>query len=87
VALYKIYHFWEGKSSVFYRENALIQGIWEKSMELTDEQLEIIKKSSREIDFGRITIDFTGSPSFIVDITAEKRHRFQRYKKAEPVRV
>jgi len=53
-------------------------------MELTDEQLEIIKKSSREIDFGRITIDFTGSPSFIVDITAEKRHRFQRYKKAEP---
>jgi len=56
-------------------------------VELTDEQLEIIKRSSREIDFGRITIDFTGSPSFIVDITAEKRHRFQRYKKAEPVRV
>jgi len=53
-------------------------------MELTDEQLEFIRKTSREIDFGRITIDFTGSPSFVVDITAEKRHRFQRHRRAEP---
>jgi hypothetical protein len=52
-------------------------------MELTDEQLEIIKQASAEIDFGRITIDFTGSPSFVVDITAEKQQRFQRYRKAD----
>jgi len=53
-------------------------------MELTVEQLEIIKESSKEIEFGRITIDFTGPPSFVVDITAEKRHRFQRHREAEP---
>lgn len=54
-------------------------------MELTDEQLEVIKQASREIDFGRVTIDFTGAPSFVVDITAEKRHRFQRHM-AEPTK-
>jgi hypothetical protein len=53
-------------------------------MELTDEQLEVIRQASREIDYGRVTIDFTGAPSFVVDITAEKRHRFQRHRRAEP---
>jgi hypothetical protein len=31
-------------------------------MELTEQQLEIIRTASREIDFGRITINFVGSP-------------------------
>jgi hypothetical protein len=53
-------------------------------MELTAEELEIIKKESKEIDFGRITINFTGSPSYIVDIIPEKHIRSQRYKRAEP---
>ena len=53
-------------------------------MELTPEQLEIIREASREIEFGRITVSFTGNPSNIVDITAEKHIRFQRRKTAEP---
>jgi hypothetical protein len=63
-------------------QNILILG--GKIVELTDEQLEIIKKASREIEFGRIIVDFTGSPSYVVDITAEKRQRFQHHRKAEP---
>jgi hypothetical protein len=53
-------------------------------MELTNEQLEIIRAASKEIEFGRITIDFTGPPSCVVDIASEKRLRFQRHKKADP---
>ena len=56
-------------------------------MELTVEEIELIKKYSREIEFGCITIDFTGSPSFVVDIKAEKRHRFQRHRQAGPTLV
>jgi hypothetical protein len=51
-------------------------------MELTSEQLEIIREASREIEFGRITVSFTGSPSNVVDIIAEKHLRFQRRKTA-----
>ncbi|MDR1250611.1 MAG: hypothetical protein LBK62_00435 [Treponema sp.] len=54
-------------------------------MELTKQQLEIIRKASRGIDFGRITVSFTGPPSNVVDITAEKHIRFQHDKfRAEP---
>jgi hypothetical protein len=53
-------------------------------MELTAEQLETIKAASREIEFGRITVSFTGSPSNVVDIVAEKHVRFRRQKMAEP---
>jgi hypothetical protein len=53
-------------------------------MELTREQLELIKTASREIEFGRITVSFTGPPSNVVDIVEEKHHRFQRHKTAEP---
>jgi hypothetical protein len=53
-------------------------------MELTAEQLDVIKAASREIDFGRITVSFTGNPSNTVDIVAEKHIRFQRRKMAEP---
>jgi hypothetical protein len=53
-------------------------------MELTAEQLEAIKEASREIDFGRITVSFTGNPSNTVDIVAEKHLRFQRHKRTEP---
>jgi hypothetical protein len=45
-------------------------------MELTKQQLEIIRAASRGIDFGRITVSFTGPPSNVVDITAEKHIRF-----------
>ena len=55
-------------------------------MELTDEQLEVIKQASREIDFGRITINFTGSPQNVVDIVPEKHIRFQRLKTAAQAR-
>jgi hypothetical protein len=51
-------------------------------MELTAEQLEVIRAASREIDFGRITVSFTGEPSNVVDIVAEKHIRFQRRKTA-----
>jgi hypothetical protein len=54
-------------------------------MELTSEQLEAIKAASREIEFGRITVSFTGSPSNVVDIVAEKHIRFRHEKfRAEP---
>jgi len=53
-------------------------------MELTNEQLEVIRDASREIEFGRITINLTGAPSYVVDIVPEKHIRFQRHKKAEP---
>jgi hypothetical protein len=53
-------------------------------MELTAEELEKIKAASREIEFGRITVSFTGEPSNLVDIVAEKHLRFQRHKRAEP---
>jgi hypothetical protein len=53
-------------------------------MELTNEQLEVIKGASREIEFGRITVSFTGEPSNVVDIVAEKHFRFRRPKTAEP---
>ena len=55
-------------------------------MKLTDEQLEIVKQACCEIEFGRVTIDFTGAPSFVVDITAEKRHRFQRHRQGQTMR-
>jgi hypothetical protein len=48
-------------------------------MELTADQLE----ASREIEFGRITVSFTGKPSNIVDIVAEKHLRFH-HEKAKP---
>jgi hypothetical protein len=53
-------------------------------MELTAEQLEAIQAASREIEYGRITASFTGNPSNIVDIVAEKYLRFQREKAAAP---
>jgi hypothetical protein len=53
-------------------------------MELTEQQLEIIRAASREIEFGRITVSFTGEPSYAVDIAAEKHVRFIRRKTAEP---
>jgi hypothetical protein len=49
-------------------------------MELTKQQLEIIREASREIDFGRITINFVGSPSNLVQITSEKNYRFHNGK-------
>jgi hypothetical protein len=49
-------------------------------MELTEQQLEIIRAASREIDFGRITINFVGSPSNVVEIIPEKHIRFQHEK-------
>jgi hypothetical protein len=52
-------------------------------MELTADQLEAIKKASREIEFGRITVSFTGNPSNVVDIVAEKHLRFH-HEKAKP---
>jgi hypothetical protein len=52
-------------------------------MELTAEQIEAIKKASREIDFGRITVSFTGNPSNVVDIVAEKHLRFH-HERATP---
>jgi hypothetical protein len=54
-------------------------------MELTEQQLEIIREASREIDFRRITINFTGTPSNITEIIPEKRIRFRHEKfKSEP---
>jgi hypothetical protein len=53
-------------------------------MELTAEQLDVIKTASREIDFGRITVSFTGSPSNVVDIVSEKHLRFRHQKAAQP---
>jgi hypothetical protein len=53
-------------------------------MELTAEQLEAIQAASREIEFGRITVSFTGNPSNMVDIVAEKHLRFRREKAAQP---
>jgi hypothetical protein len=55
-------------------------------MELTEQQLETIRAASREIDFGRITVSFTGDPSNIVDIVAERHIRFQRQKTAGPTK-
>jgi hypothetical protein len=52
-------------------------------MELTQEQLEVIREASREIDFGQITVKFAGKLSDVVDIAVEKRLRF-RHDKAEP---
>jgi hypothetical protein len=56
-------------------------------MELTDEEMATIRDASREIDFGRITINFTGSPSYTVDIVPEKHIRFQHSRRAEPAHV
>jgi hypothetical protein len=54
-------------------------------MELTEQQLEIIREASREIDFGRITINFTGTPSNVMEIIPEKRIRFRHEKfKSDP---
>jgi hypothetical protein len=53
-------------------------------MELTAEQLEAIQAASREIEYGRITVSFTGNPSNVVDIVAEKHLRFRREKTAAP---
>jgi hypothetical protein len=47
-------------------------------MELTEQQLEIIRTASREIDFGRITINFVGNPSNLVEIIPEKHIRFRQ---------
>jgi hypothetical protein len=52
-------------------------------MELTQEQLEVIRKASREIEFGQITVKFAGNPHNVVDISAEKTTRFH-HEKAEP---
>jgi hypothetical protein len=49
-------------------------------MELSAEQLEIIRAASREIEFGRITVKFAGSPHNVVDIAAEKTMRFHSEK-------
>lgn len=60
-------------------------------MELSVEQLEIIKEASKKITdgsgYGQIVIDFTGDPSFTVDIKATENHRFQRYKSPKPKTV
>jgi hypothetical protein len=57
--------------------------VWgEVFMILTTENLELVKSLSREIDFGRITIDIVGHPSNLVTIKAEKSFRFH-YSKAE----
>jgi hypothetical protein len=55
----------------------------ERSMELTAEQLEVIRKASREIEFGQITVKFAGNPHNVVDIVAEKNYRFH-HEKAGP---
>jgi hypothetical protein len=47
-------------------------------MELTDREIEAIKRLSKEIDFGKITINLTGTPHEVVDIVAEKVQRFHR---------
>ena len=56
-------------------------------MELSVEPLEIIKEASRKIGagsgYGQIVIDFTGNPSYTVDIKATENYRFQRYKRPE----
>jgi hypothetical protein len=52
-------------------------------MELTQEQLEVIREASREIDFGQITVKFAGNPHNVVDIVAEKTVRFHK-EKAKP---
>jgi hypothetical protein len=49
-------------------------------MELSGEQLEIIRAASREIDFGQITIKFAGNPHNVIDIIAEKTVRFHNEK-------
>jgi acyl CoA:acetate/3-ketoacid CoA transferase beta subunit len=49
-------------------------------MELSAEQLEVIRAASREIDFGQIIIKFTGTPHNVVDIVAEKTVRFHSEK-------
>jgi hypothetical protein len=51
-------------------------------LELTDKQIEVIREASLEIDFGRIIVSFTGSPSNVVDIVAEKHVRFRHEKTA-----
>jgi hypothetical protein len=45
-------------------------------MELTAEQMEAIQAASRRIEFGRITVNLTGKPHYLVDIIAEEHLRF-----------
>jgi hypothetical protein len=52
-------------------------------MELTPAQLEAIQEASREIEFGRIIVNFVGNPHNVVDIVAEKTIRFHN-EKARP---
>jgi hypothetical protein len=51
-------------------------------MELTKQQLEVIRAASREIEFGRIIVNFAGNPHNLVDIVAEKTVRFHNEKAA-----
>jgi hypothetical protein len=53
------------------------------TMELTKEQLEFIRERSREIDFGRISIDIVGDPSNNITISTENRIRFHNQKALE----
>ena len=41
-------------------------------MELTDEEPEVVRKASREIDFGKIMINISVEPHNVVDIVPEK---------------
>jgi hypothetical protein len=58
-------------------------------MELTAGQLETIQALSKEIEFGKVTVSFTGEPSNIVDIVGEKHLRFHHERavatRGEPV--
>jgi hypothetical protein len=48
--------------------------------------MKVILEASREIDYGRIIVNFAGAPSNVVDIVAEKHIRFRHEKTAEPLR-
>jgi hypothetical protein len=53
-------------------------------MELTVEQLEAIKAASREIEFGKVPVSFSGTHPNAVDIIAERHIRYRCQKTAEP---
>jgi hypothetical protein len=65
------------------RKTAQAFMIWESVMELTKEQLEVIRKQSREIEYGRIVVDFSDNPANTVTINAERRYQF-RYHGEKP---
>jgi hypothetical protein len=52
-------------------------------MELTKEQLNTVQELSKEIEFGRVTINFAGNPHNNIVIVGEKQYRFH-HEKASP---